>query len=78
MDDYVLLLVSLCAGIAGLVLLFFLSPPGNEQYVLSGHVVSKRGNTLVVQTNVTLIARDASASEWTVFWAEDRFVSAAD
>lgn len=75
MNDSVLLLISLCVGVAGLILLFFLSPPGSENYTLQGTVIAGKGRQVTVQTNVTLATKNISAHEWKVFWAGDKFVS---
>ena len=78
MRDRTLIIIASLVAAAGLVILFMQAPPETTGFVLEGTVVDVHGSTILVATNVTVVARGQRMGESfrsTVFWADNRFVA---
>lgn len=77
MDDRVLIIASVVVACIGLVLLWFVKPVAEEQFVLRGVVTEQHGRTAIVTANVTVVGKNLSKGktiEKAVFWDGVRFV----
>jgi hypothetical protein len=78
LHDKMLLYIAVAMVMVGLFLLVFAPVAEQQRYMLTGSIVQRTGNIVVVNTNVTLYTKNVTHSSVNlpVFWDGSKFIAA--